>query len=446
VTAPNNPIDITELIDQRPLGRFQFWTVALCFLVAVLDGFDMQAIGYVAPAVAATLKAEVASFGPVFAIGLLGITLGSAGLGPIADRIGRKWPIVTATLFFGLATALTSVSMTFNELLAARFLTGLGLGAAMPNIIALTSEYAPIRVRNFLVTALFGGVSTGALLGGLLSSALLPDWGWRSVFYVGAAVPILATPLLAATLPESLRFLVAQNADSRRIASALRRVASDRTFTPDQRFILTESGGGHASVVRLFENGRAATTIPLWIAFFMSLLIVLFLSSWLPTMLRQAGHPLQQAIFAVAILNLGGAVGSVLIGHFIDRMGPFVVLCTVFGGGAILVGAFGYLDVPFPILAAVTFMIGFCVHGAQSGCNGLAASLYPTTIRATGVGWALGVGRIGSIVAPLIGGAMLSSGWKLPDIFLAAALPSLCAATAIAVIGRPKRRTLSRTA
>lgn len=429
--AEDHPLKINEIIDQRPVSRFQLVIFLLCGLVLALDGFTTQSIGFLASSIAGTLHVSVKTFGPVFAAALIGLMVSSLTAGPIADRVGRKWPIVISTLTFATFSIVTARAATFNELVAFRFLTGLGLGGAMPNVVALTSEYAPKRLQKVLVPMLFCGMPFGALLGGLVSSVMLPRWGWQSVFYTGGIVPLVVALVLIKVLPESIRFLSVSGAGQSRIRGILSRISPELAHTQidfsqakeDRRLV------GNP-VINLFTEGRAIGTILLWVPFFMNLLILYFIISWLPALLLQTHMPVSAGIVAVSVFSLGGIVGSFVQGKVMDALGSLIVMFSEFVLCLLLIGSLALLTSFLPMMIA-TFLLGCFVQGAQGGLNALSATFYPTSIRSTGVGWALGIGRIGSIVGPIFGGIMMSLDWSPRQIFFAGAIPALLAAIAI---------------
>lgn len=424
-------IDVVELIDQQPISAFQIRLIVLCALVAMLDGFDTQSIAFVAPIIAGAFGIKINAFGPIFSAGLVGMTLGALFLGPLADRYGRKQVITASTFAFGLFTLATVLADSVTSLMTYRFLTGLGLGAAMPNIIALTSEYSPKRARAWLVTIMFVGFPFGAVVGGIISSMIIPIWGWQSVFITGGIVPIALSALLLAILPESVRFLVHKQAKSDDIAAILRKITVGVSYAPSDKFFIQEKVLPGVSVMHLFTGGRAIGTLLLWIPFFMNLLLLFFMYNWLPPLLQQAGLPIGRAIIATVLFNLGGVIGGLVLARLIDRLGPFNVLATAYAMGTIAVAAIGAVSSSIVMIMAVVFVAGFFVIGAQLGSNALAASYYPTAIRSTGIGWALGVGRVGSIIGPLVGGLLMSLNWPFKDLFLMAAAPAACATIAI---------------
>src|SRR6201747_1620912 len=264
------PVDVVSFIDQRPVGGFQIKLLLTCAAVLFLDGFDTQGIGYVAPALAREWGLSKGALGPVFSAGLFGLMIGALVFGPLADRIGRKKIIIYSTLAFGIGTLATAFIADVNTLLAIRFLTGLGLGGAMPNAIAMTSEFSPHRRRATMVMVMFCGFSIGAALGGLLAAALIPQFGWRSVFVVGGAAPLLLAPILALRLPESVRFLALTGRANERVAELLARINPGGAFARGTQFAVHEPRLAGLPVLHLFRDGRTLATLLLWVVFFMS--------------------------------------------------------------------------------------------------------------------------------------------------------------------------------
>ena len=336
-------IDVADFIDRQPIGAFQLKLLLTCAAVLFLDGFDTQAIGYVAPALAREWGLSKGTLGPVFSAGLFGLMLGALLFGPLADRIGRKRIIMLSTLAFGICALATAFVQDVNALLAIRFLTGLGLGGAMPNAIAMTSEFNPRRRRATMVMIMFCGFSVGAALGGLLAAALIPHFGWRSVFVVGGIAPLLLAPILALRLPESVRFLALTG----RADQAGRRIACARSTR--RRCSRRRRGSSCRSphwpgipVVHLFRDGRTLVTLLLWVVFFMSLLDLYFLSNWLPTVLNDLGASVSAAAAIGSMLQVGGVVGTFALGSIIDRF-SFRALALVYFIAVFAVGAIGQL-------------------------------------------------------------------------------------------------------
>jgi MFS transporter, AAHS family, 4-hydroxybenzoate transporter len=423
------PVDVAEFIDQQPVGRFQLKLLSLCAAVLFLDGFDTQAIGYVAPALAKEWGLTRAALGPVFSAGLFGLMIGALLFGPLADRVGRKKIIIFSTLAFGLGALVTAFVHDVNALLAIRFLTGLGLGGAMPNAVAMTSEFNPRRRRATMVMIMFCGFSVGAALGGLLAAGLIPQFGWRSVFVVGGVAPLLLAPILALSLPESVRFLALTGRANDRVSGLLGRIRPKVAFARGTQFVMHEPHLPGIPVLHLFRQGRTLVTLLLWVVFFMSLLDIYFLANWLPTVLNDLGSSVSASAAIGSMLQVGGVVGTFALGSIIDRF-SFRALALVYFIAVFAVGAIGQFGHSIILVTVAIFAAGFCIIGGQIAANALAAAFYPTSVRATGVGWALGIGRIGSIVGPLVGGMLMTMKWSTASLFMAAAAAALCAALA----------------
>jgi AAHS family 4-hydroxybenzoate transporter-like MFS transporter len=428
-------IDVAGFIDRQPVGRFQIGVLLICAAVLFVDGFDTQAIGYVAPAIAQDWKLARGALGPVFSAGLFGLMIGALVLGPVADRIGRRRIIIVCTAAFGIGTLATIFASDVSSLLAIRFLTGLGLGGAMPNAVALTSEFSPQRRRATMIMMMFCGFSIGAAIGGLLAAALIPAFGWRAVFIVGGVAPLLLVPYLVVRLPESVRFLALSGRANDGVAALLAQIAPSVRYPAGTRFVVHEIKLPGIPVVHLFDGGRAWVTLALWTLFFMSLLDLFLLSNWLPTVLNDLGASVSVAAVVGSMLQVGGVIGAFALGRFIDRF-SFRALALTYFAAAIAVAAIGFSGHSIPLAAIAIFCAGFCIVGGQGACNALSATSYPTTIRSTGVGWALGIGRVGSIVGPLVGGIMLTRQISHELVFVAAAVPALCACLAAFALSR----------
>jgi AAHS family 4-hydroxybenzoate transporter-like MFS transporter len=436
--------DVSEIVDRVRLSGLQKSTIVLCALVAILDGFDTQAIAFVAPVIAAQWQLGPSSFGPTFGAGLLGLTLGALVFGPVADVVGRRRVIIAATVWFGVFSLATVQAETMTQLAVYRLLTGIGLGGAMPNIIALTAEYAPERNRATLITLMFCGFPLGAVLGGAISAPIIGAFGWQAVFVMGGILPLLLAVVLALALPESIRFLVGSGADARRIAAIVSRIDPAHRYDDRDRYVVPEQRLAGVPVKHLFRDGRATGTLLLWVVFFCNLLVLYFLINWLPSVLRAAGLPIEHAIIATVVLNAGGIAGGLALGRFVDRRGPFAILLSSYGCAALAVAAIGVAGTTLSAIMATVFVAGFFVIGTQFCMNALAAGAYPTSVRATGVGYALGVGRIGSVLGPVIGGMLLALGWSTSTLFLAAAVPAVVCAAAVALLRLQYRAPLAQ--
>lgn len=371
-----------------------------------------------------------------FAAGLLGLTIAALGLGALGDRIGRKKIIIASLIIMGVFSLLAARAGSLRELSLLRFCVGIGLGGAMPSIIALTAEYSPERLRSTLVTSMFIGFPMGAVLGGLASTAITREFGWEGIFVAGGLLPLLLLPVVALVMPESVRFLVARGHDQLLARNILSRIAPGlpANFEP----FLKESGDKvrKGSIAQLFDHGRATTTLTLWAIFFCNLLVMYLLINWLPVVLSQAGLPLGQAILGTVLLNLGGAIGGFIIARSLDRSRRMRALLLAYMGAALFVASIGYAVFDVRLLMALIFVAGFCLIGAQFGMNALAAAYYPTEIRSTGIGWALGIGRLGSIAGPIAGGAVIGLGANAQTVLLTAAVPTLVCLAGVLALSR----------
>jgi MFS transporter, AAHS family, 4-hydroxybenzoate transporter len=428
-------VNVPDVLDQQEVGGFQIRILILCALAVMLDGFAAQMIGYVAPSLARELHLGPAALSRIFAYSLIGLMLGALSFGPIADRFGRRSVIITCTVLFAVFSLATIFANSAGAITALRFLAGLGFGGVMPNAIALTAEYAPHRRRGTMVTIMFCGFPIGAMIVGFAAVAILPVFGWKGVFALAGIMPLILAPVLALLLPESIRHLVIHGGEDARVRKLLARVNSELVFPEDTKFIVREERAPGMPVLHLFRQGRALATIYLWIGFFVSLLDIYLLSSWLPTVFHDAGITLSLSVIATAVFQGGGVVASLILGMFMDRFDAFRAVSAIYILGAAFVALLGHSHSIVSILGCA-FFAGAGIVGGQTGTNVLAASFYPTYIRSTGVGWGLGIGRIGSIVGPIFGGIMISLRWPLPAIFWAAAVPAFIGGVAIFLMGR----------
>jgi AAHS family 4-hydroxybenzoate transporter-like MFS transporter len=428
-------INVIEFIDSHRLAPFQILIVVLCFLIVAIDGFDTAAIGFLAPAIRAEWQLSAAQLAPLFGAGLAGLMAGAFLFGPLADKFGRKSVLIVCVLFFGLASIASAYSSSLWGLVFLRFLTGLGLGGAMPNSVTLTSEYCPAKRRSFLVTTMFCGFTVGSALGGLASANLVEDYGWRPVLMLGGILPLVLLPLMAWQLPESVRFLVMGGKRLDRVAAILRRIAPREDFA-NASFMVTHRKAEGFPVGHLFKADLVTGTLLLWLAFFVSLLVIYLLSSWLPTLIKSTGVSLKTASLVTTMFQVGGTLGAILLGWLMDRVNPHYLLAVSYALAGAFIAAIGSLTGTPWLVGVAVFGAGFCISGSQVGANALAAAFYPTDCRATGVSWANGVGRIGSVLGSMGGGAMLSMNMSLPMVFLLVGIPAVIAGLTLFALGR----------
>ncbi|HYZ32749.1 MAG TPA: MFS transporter [Crenalkalicoccus sp.] len=432
--AAAGTVDIQEFMNSRPLSRYQVMVLLLCFLVVAADGFDTAAVGYIAPALRAQWGVAPAQLAPLFGAGLFGLMAGAFIFGPLADKVGRKAVLVFATAAFGVASVLSATATSIEALTIWRFVTGIGLGGAMPSAITLTSEYCPERNRSLLVMIMFCGFTMGGALGGLSAATLIADFGWQGVLVLGGALPLVLAAVLLFLLPESVRYLVLKGGQDARVGAVLRRI-DPRAPLDGARFVGVRRVEG-SPVALLFKGGLAAGTLLLWLTFFMSLLVFYLLTSWLPTLLNSAGQTAASAAMIALMLPIGSTAGAILIGMLMDRLNPHAVLLGSYTLAAVFILLLGLSTASPWLLVLAVFGAGIGTGGSQIGINALSAAYYPTASRATGVSWANAVGRTGSVVGSMVGGYLLGLGWSLATVFAVAALPALLAGIAIFAKGQ----------
>ena len=425
-------INVTRLIDEGKVGSFQVIAIILCAIVAFLDGVDSQAIAVAAPILVEKLGLTRTAFGPIFSAGLLGAMIGALTFGPLGDRFGRKRMLVLAAVVFGIFTLATPWVYSFGSLLALRFAAGIGLGGATPCFIALASEFAPGRRRAMIASLIWAAFPFGISIGGFLNSFILTHYGWQAIFWFGGATPLIAAVALMIWLPESLRFLIAQGRD---VASISKIVAKINPYLPaNAHFVSDEDRIEGVPLKNLFANGRAGLTFLLWVPFFTAFGLLALTVVWTPVLLGENGIAPAQASFALGIHGLGALVGMALAGRLMERFGALAVLtpALVLGSGASCV--LGYSATSVTSISIVLALIGLLVGMGASGSIALAALTYPTAMRSTGIGWAMGIGRFGQVLAPLLASAAIASGWNNTQLFLVIGTAPLFGAIAILVL------------
>jgi AAHS family 4-hydroxybenzoate transporter-like MFS transporter len=432
-------VSVSEIVDRSAIGPFQVGTFTICLLCLIMDGFDVQALGYVAPAIVRDWHVPNAALGPVFGAGNFGVLIGSLSFSVLADRVGRRPVLTAATLFFSMMTLATARATSVQQLLVLRFISGIGLGSIIPNATALVGEYSPRRSRVTLTMAITVGFTAGAAIGGFVAAWLIPSFGWRSVFYFGGAIPLVLAIVMIGWLPESLQFMVLRGKPRERIARWLARIDPDAPAGREVEYVVEEEKLNGAPVAHLFRDRRAVVTILFWIVNFMNLLNLYSLSSWLPTVVRDAGYSTSTAVLVGTILQVGGTIGTFGLAWLVARRGFVPMLSVSFAVACLSIAIIGQPGLPLALLFVVVFIAGWSVVGSQPGINAFEAMYYPTYLRSTGVGWGLGIGRAGAIVGPVLGGVFMGLRWSTRDIFLAAAIPALVSAIAMLTLGRAMR-------
>ena len=454
----NTSVDVIDILDAQKTGRFHVRIVVLCALMLFLDGIDNQGIAYVAPALTQAWHLSKGALAPVFTAGIIGVATGALLTGPLTDRFGRRPTMLATVIWFSLLTIAVTQARDLTDLIVLRFLAGLGLGGLVPMAVVVSSENAPLRSRATMVTLATSGYSLGAASGGQLAAVLVPLYGWTSVFWVGGIAPLVLLLAMWVWLPESVRLLALRPGTGARIAATLRRINPALEFPPDAQFVnpreqpkpgvrlfqlLAENRVTTALAlwvtklrpVQLFTDSRVAITLILWVIFFLNLTVLNLLNSWLPTLVDTTGLPLEQALRIASSFQFGGLVGVISMGMLADRFGFFRVLPIAFLIGGAAVGLVGSVGTSIVLMVAMIAVAGFCNIGCQLTNAAMAASLYPTDIRGTGVNWAHGVARFGSTIGPILGGFMLDQRWPLQDIFLIFAVPLVLASGCVLLLG-----------
>ncbi|AKM31366.1 4-hydroxybenzoate transporter [Pandoraea faecigallinarum] len=430
----NHPrtVDVPAYINTQPFSGYQWLVLTLCFFVVAIDGFDTAAIGYIAPSLVAQWHIDKGSLGPVLSAALFGLAGGAIFAGPMADRAGRKTVLVLSVVFFGVASLATAFAQDLQTLTILRFLTGLGLGAAMPNAVTLISEYAPEARRAVIVNTMFCGFPLGASVGGFVASWLIPHFGWHSVLVLGGVLPLVLSVLLIACLPESVKFLVVKQKPVARVRRILSRISGEPlddvgTFTVNEA--APKHNGSAIGVVLSKPYGFGS--LMLWVTYFMGLVIFYLLTSWMPILFKDAGFTIERAALVTALFPLGGGIGTILSGWLMDKFNAQKVVALGYALTAVLVYAVGQAIGNIGMLVTLIFLAGTAMNGAQSSMPSLAAMFYPTNGRATGVAWMLGIGRFGGIAGALLGAELVRRHLGFSATFSLLAIPAVIATVAL---------------
>jgi AAHS family benzoate transporter-like MFS transporter len=425
-------IDIHRLADEARFNPFHGLVLLWCALIIIFDGYDLAVAGIALPSIMKAMAVDPTQAGLMVSSALFGMMFGAIGLGTIADRIGRRWAIAICIGLFSIFTAAAGLTKDPLSFAIVRFLAGVGIGGVMPNVVAHMTEYAPKKMRATLVTLMFSGYAVGGIVAALLGKGLIETYGWPSVFFA-AGLPVILIPFILKSLPESMPFLLARGRleELKQIVSKLepgyKAAATDRFAVP------AEDKADSAPIKHLFHEGRGFSTVMFWIAFFMCLFMVYALSSWLTRLMAGAGYSLGSALTFVLVLNVGAMVGAVGGGWLADRFHIKYVLAAMYAVAAISITLLGY-KLSTELLFIVVGLAGASTIGTQIVANAYAGQFYPMAIRSTGLGWALGIGRSGAIVAPILIGALVAMNLPLQQNFVAIAIPALIGMVAVLMI------------
>jgi MFS transporter, AAHS family, 4-hydroxybenzoate transporter len=423
-------INISRLVDETRLRPFHFWLTFWCVLAMMADGFDLLGASIAGPALIKDWGISRAALGPVFSASLVGFLVGAPFFGFVGDRFSRRTAIISALIFVGVTTLACAWASDIEELLWLRFFSGLGLGGVLPNVIALNAEFTPRRCRATMLVVIGTGISLGGTIPGLVGATLMPTYGWPVIFVVGGVVPFIVGLCLIVALPDSIKFMALRGGKDEAVANLAQKLDPGLRIERGARFTLNDEEGSAAtrgSPAALFRKGWAPVTVLLWSIFVLNLMANNLLNAWLPMIVETSGHSLTQGAYAGSLYQFGGAVGGIFIGILIDRVG-LKVLVALFLLAVPVVAFTGTPGLSASVLLAMAFFSGCVVTGMQNGINTGAGLIYPTDLRANGVGYGLGVGRVGSVAGPLLGSLLVSLHMPSETFFYVTAVgPLLCA-------------------
>ncbi len=427
-----NKVNINTLIDEARFTPFHWGVLIWCLLIIIFDGYDLVIYGVALPLLMQEWSLTAVQAGMLASTALFGMMFGAMTFGTLSDKLGRKKTIMICVAIFSGFTFIGAFATSPTEFGILRFLAGLGIGGVMPNVVALMTEYAPKRIRSTLVALMFSGYAIGGMTSALLGAWLVPQFGWKIMFLL-AGIPLLLLPILWKYLPESLMYLTNRK-QTQQAHDIIQKISPDQQIGPETEFVLNEvQKGDEAPLKALFQQGRSFSTFMFWIAFFMCLLMVYALGSWLPKLMIQAGYSLGASMIFLFALNIGGMVGAIGGGYLADRFHIKKVLTIMFlcGGAALILLGF---NSPQFVLYTLIAVAGAATIGSQILLYTFVAQYYPSTVRSTGMGWASGIGRIGAIVGPVLTGALLTMNLPHQMNFFAIAIPGVIAALAIFLV------------
>lgn len=429
-------VPVSQMLDERGIGAFHIKLIIWSFFIVLIDGYDIGAIAFAAPSLMKEWHFPPSELGPIFSSSLIGILFGSALFGWIGDRYGRKAALISANLVFGIFTLIAAWSTNTTEMFWLRFLAGLGIGGVIPNAIAINAESAPRRLRATMAIIAVGLVPIGGAIPGFLTLAFVPTYGWQILFIVGGIVPILIGLLGFFGLPESIKYMALHEKHRSDMEKLVHQIRPDFVIPPNARFVIEdEQNVAGFNPAYLFRDGLALITPLVWLLFILNLMGFFFLLSWTPTLLvRAAQLPPAAGALAGTALQLGGTAGALILCRWLDRRG-FAAIAVLYALAVPVVGSVGWFGTTSEtalILAA--FFSGFLVLGIQTGINVVGALIYPTSLRSNGSGWELGIGRVGSIVGPLLGAAFVAL--PIQQLYMWAAVPFAIGAVVCYIVHR----------
>jgi len=427
-------IDVTRIIDEQKLGRFHILLLILTFLTVLVDGYDIGAVAFAAPALVKEWHLQRAQLGPLFGAGLFAGLFGPLVLGYIADRFGRKSSIVGALWFFGVFTLASVWATSLEQMIVLRFIAGLGIAGVLPLVTALNNEYAPRRLRATMFVLMFCGITFGGGLPGLVAARFMATEGWQILFWIGGLVPIAVGILLIFLLPESAKFLALRPERHVELARLLRRLDSRLIIPADARFVLRGEQDRTRFAFKSLFAGRLALVTPLfWIVNAINLMIFYFVNQWMPTLLSNAGISTEHAAIATTLFQFGGTAGGLILMRPLDKWG-FIAVPILFALAIPVIACIGLPGLPEAAVLLLVTAAGFCLLGLQFGNISSEGNVYPTAIRSFGVGSCFAAGRVGAVVGPVIGGILIGMQVSLEELFFIAAIPLFIGLIAAAIL------------
>jgi AAHS family 4-hydroxybenzoate transporter-like MFS transporter len=428
-------VRVSQLLDEGGLSSFQIKLIIWSFFVVLIDGYDIAAIAFAAPYLVKAWGLSPGALGPVFSASLVGILFGSAIFGWVGDRYGRKAALVGSNLLFGIFTFAAAYSGNLQEMFWLRLLAGIGIGGVIPNVVAVNAESAPCHLRATLAIIAVGCVPIGGAIPGFVTAAFVPQYGWPILFQIGGIVPVVIAVAALLGMPESIKYMTLHPRERHAMEALIAEIRPDFKVPADARFVIEdEKQFPGFNPVYLFRQGLALITPLVWLLFALNLMGYFFLLSWTPTLLTAAKLPPATAALAGAVLQVGGTVGALSLCWWLQRH-RFLAIAVMFALAVPVVGAIGFAGLSSPAaLMTATFFAGFLVLGVQSGLNVVGAMIYPTSLRANGSGWQLGIGRVGSIVGPLVGALFV--GVSVQRLYMWSALPFAAGAVICFIVHR----------
>ena len=424
--AGHSTIDVQSLIDGRKMSFYQLSVIAICVAVLVLDGFDAVMIAYVAPSLAGVLHLAPKELGPLFAAGLAGLTVGAFLCGPLADKLGRKRVLISSVAVFGGFTLVSATFHTLSSLTTLRFLAGLGLGGAGPSAMALIAEMCPRDRRSSQLAWLGCGIPLGGGIAGFVAAQLIPVYGWSAMFIVGGVLPLLLLVAIAVRVPDSVRFLLLHHAGQAKVRRVMEKIAPDQDFS-SVTFASHNEKKIRAVVLDLFKNGLAGATLLLWFASFCTLMVVYFLTNWLPILLHTTSHSMGETSLLLSLFLIGSPFGSLSVGFLMDRYSRHLCMVVSAFIAAVCLVVIGNVVSELLPAAIVIMVVGASCGACVTGSSILASFMYTTSVRATGIGWTAGWGRLGSVFGTVSGSLLLATGMAVPSLLKVASIPCFLA-------------------